>query len=62
MVKKIQEQQQLALRAYELWSEVTALENVRTHAEKIVEIHTLKAGDAMQLGARLWRLRSIQKL
>jgi uncharacterized protein len=53
MVKKIREQRRLALRAYELWSEVTALENVRTHAEKIVEIHPLKAADAMQLGAAI---------
>jgi uncharacterized protein len=53
MVKKIREQRRLALRAYDLWSEVTALENVRAHAEKIVEIHTLKAADAMQFGAAI---------
>ena len=53
MVKKIREQRRLALRAYELWSEVTTLENVRAHAEKIVEIHPLKASDAMQLGAAI---------
>jgi hypothetical protein len=53
MAKKIREQRRLALRAYELWSEVTALENARTHAEKIVEIHPLKAADAMQLGAAI---------
>ena len=53
MVKKIREQRRLALRAYDLWSEVTALENVRAHAEKIVEIHTLKAADAMQFAPRL---------
>lgn len=41
------------LSAWDHWSEVTALEVVRRHAERIVETHPLKAADALQLGAAL---------
>ena len=41
------------LTAWDHWSEVTALEVVRRHAERIVETHPLKAADALQVGAAL---------
>lgn len=41
------------LRAWEHWSEVTAAEVVRRHAERVVETHPLRAADALQLGAAL---------
>ena len=49
MVKKIREQRRLALRAYELWSEVTALENVRAHAEKVTRQVILELCDPGRL-------------
>ncbi len=39
--------------AWERWSEVTAVDVVRRQAERIVEIHPLKAADALQIGAAL---------
>ena len=39
------------LRAWERWSEVTAIEIVRRHAERIVETYPLRAADALQIGA-----------
>jgi predicted nucleic acid-binding protein len=39
--------------AWERWSEVTAIEAVRHHAERLVERHPLRAADALQLGAAL---------
>ncbi|HVO96091.1 MAG TPA: type II toxin-antitoxin system VapC family toxin [Terriglobales bacterium] len=39
------------LRAWEQWSEVTAVEIVRRHAERIVESYPLRAADALQVGA-----------
>jgi len=39
--------------AWERWSEVTALEIVRRHAERLVESHPLRAADALQIGAAL---------
>jgi predicted nucleic acid-binding protein len=39
------------LRAWEGWSEVTAVDLTRRHAERLVEAHTLRATDALQLGA-----------
>ena len=42
-----------ALRACQEWTEVTALETVRAHAERLVQLHPLKAADAMQLGAAI---------
>ena len=39
--------------AWERWSEVTAVDAVRRHAERIVETHPLRAADALQIGAAL---------
>lgn len=41
------------LDAWERWSEVTAVEVVRRHAERLVESHPLRAADALQIGAAL---------
>ena len=41
------------LRAWERWSEVTAVEIVRRHAERLVETHPITAADALQIGAAL---------
>ena len=39
------------IRAWAQWSEVTAIEIVRRHAERLVESHPLRAADALQIGA-----------
>jgi hypothetical protein len=39
--------------AWRHWSEVTALDNVRPHAERIAQTHPLRAADALQVGAAL---------
>ncbi len=41
------------LSAWERWSEVTAVEIVRRHAERVVETHPIRAADALQIGAAL---------
>lgn len=41
------------LSAWERWSEVTALEVVRRHAERVIETHPLRAADALQIAAAL---------
>lgn len=41
------------IRAWEEWSEITAIEIVRRHAERIIESHPLRAADALQIGAAL---------
>ncbi len=41
------------LSAWERWSEVTAVDVVRRHAERVVETHPLRAADALQIGAAL---------
>ena len=41
------------LSAWEDWTEVTAVERVRRHAERVVEGHPLRAGDALQIAAAL---------
>jgi uncharacterized protein len=41
------------VRAWEGWFEITAVEVVRRHAERIVETHALRAADALQIGAAL---------
>jgi hypothetical protein len=41
------------LTAYERWTEVTAVEQVRRRAERIVESYPLRAADALQIGAAL---------
>jgi predicted nucleic acid-binding protein len=38
---------------WEHWSEITAVDVVRRRAERLVESHPIKAGDALQLGAAL---------
>lgn len=39
--------------AWERWTEVTAADVVRRHAERLVESHPLRAADALQIGAAL---------
>jgi hypothetical protein len=39
--------------AWNRWSEITAIDPVRRHAERIIETHPLRAADALQLGAAL---------
>ncbi len=41
------------LSAWEHWSEVTAVDLVRRHAERVVETHPLRAADALQIGAAI---------
>jgi uncharacterized protein len=41
------------LAAWPRWSEVTAVEIVRRHAERVVDTHPLGAADALQIGAAL---------
>jgi uncharacterized protein with PIN domain len=41
------------LAAWARWSEVTAIDLVRRHAERLVETHPLRAARALQLGAAL---------
>jgi predicted nucleic acid-binding protein len=42
-----------ALTAWPRWSEVTAVDVVRRHAERLVETHPIRAADALQIGAAL---------
>lgn len=42
-----------ALDAWDRWVEVTSVEVVRRHAERLVETHPLRAADALQIGAAL---------
>ena len=41
------------IRAWDRWSEVTAIEIVRRHAEHLVERYPLRAADALQIGAAI---------
>jgi predicted nucleic acid-binding protein len=41
------------LQEWEHWSEITAVDVVRRHAERLVETHPIKAADALQIGAAL---------
>jgi hypothetical protein len=41
------------LGVWDLWAEVTAIDLVRPRAERVVERHPLRAGDALQIGAAL---------
>lgn len=41
------------LEIWERWSEITAIDVVRRHAERLVEIHPIRAADALQIGAAL---------
>lgn len=51
--RRLQEARRELLSAWERWSEVTAVDVVRRHAERLVENHPLRAADALQLGAAL---------
>jgi predicted nucleic acid-binding protein len=39
------------LGAWPRWSEVTDVDSVRRHAERVVETHAIRAADALQIGA-----------
>jgi hypothetical protein len=41
------------LQEWERWSEITAVDVVRRHAERLVETHPIRAADALQIGAAL---------
>jgi hypothetical protein len=41
------------LDAWERWAEISAIDLVRAHAERIVERHPLRAADALHIGAAL---------
>ena len=41
------------LAAWEQWSEIAAIDLVRSRAERLVERHPLRAADALQIGAAL---------
>jgi len=41
------------LAAWEQWSEITAMDLVRPRAERLVERHSLRAADALQIAAAL---------
>ena len=41
------------IRAYDDWSQIDDVASVRRHAERLVETHHLRAGDAIQLGAAI---------
>jgi predicted nucleic acid-binding protein len=41
------------VQAWEEWSEIVALEPVRSQAERLVFVHALRAADALQLAAAL---------
>ena len=41
------------LDAWPRWMEITAVDVVRRHAERLVESHPLRAADALQIGAAL---------
>jgi len=47
------EARQDVLHAWGRWSEVTAIELVRDHAERLVDRYPLRAADALQIGAAL---------
>jgi predicted nucleic acid-binding protein len=35
------------------WTEIVAVDAVRRHAERLIETHPLRAGDALQIGAAI---------
>jgi predicted nucleic acid-binding protein len=51
--RRLQGARQEVLVAWNRWSEITAIDPVRRHAERIIETHPLRAADALQLGAAL---------
>jgi predicted nucleic acid-binding protein len=51
--RRLQTARREILAAWPRWSEVTAVELVRRHAERVVETHAIRAADALQIGAAL---------
>jgi len=51
--RRLQAARRELLATWDRWSEVTAVDLVRRHAERLVENHPLRAADALQLGAAL---------
>jgi predicted nucleic acid-binding protein len=51
--RRVQAARRELLAAWDRWSEVTAVDLVRRHAERLVESHPLRAADALQLGAAI---------
>ena len=51
--RRLQAARRELLSAWERWSEVTAVELVRRHAERVVETHPLRAADALQIAAAI---------
>jgi hypothetical protein len=49
--RTVAEARQDILNAWARWSEITALDVVRRHAERLVERYPLRSGDALQIGA-----------
>ncbi|MGH7264147.1 MAG: type II toxin-antitoxin system VapC family toxin [Candidatus Rokuibacteriota bacterium] len=50
---RLQAARREVIAAWERWSEVTEIDVVRRHAERLVESHPLRAADALQVGAAL---------
>lgn len=53
MARRLAAARRDVLSAWARWSEVTAVDIVRRHAERIVETHPVRAADALQIGAAL---------
>ncbi|MGH7390075.1 MAG: type II toxin-antitoxin system VapC family toxin [Candidatus Rokuibacteriota bacterium] len=51
--RRLSEARRSLLAEWERWTEVTAVDLVRRHAERVVEAHRLRAADALQIGAAL---------
>lgn len=51
--RQLRAAREAVLAASAAWSEVTAVDIVRRHAERVVETHPLRAADALQIGAAL---------
>jgi len=51
--RRLQAARRELLTSWERWSEVTAVDLVRQHAERLVEEHPLRAADALQVGAAI---------
>ena len=51
--RRLQTARRELLATWERWSEVTAVDVVRRHAERLVESHPLRAANALQIGAAL---------
>lgn len=53
LARRLLRARRAVLEAWPHWTEVTAVDLVRRHAERLVESHPLRAADALQLGAAL---------